>query len=132
MNKPINQDDQSQLGTPKRGNNRDSLLLKAALRFPSSGDEREVRVRNISSGGLMAEAPLRSPRGEIVEVNLRNIGWVTGKVAWIAESRFGISFDYPIDPKAMAGKEKPSFEVPHYLSKLDAAREKAPKKIRPI
>jgi hypothetical protein len=132
MNNPVNKNEQPELNTPKRGNNRDSLLVKAVLRFPQSGDEREVRVRNISSGGLMAEAPLRSPRGDSVEVNLRNIGWVTGKVAWIAESRFGIAFDYPIDPKAMAGKEKPSFEVPHYLSKIDTAQAKAAKKIRPI
>jgi hypothetical protein len=99
MNKPINADDNEAASNSKRGKNRNSLLVKAVLRFPNTKEEGEVRVRNISSGGLMAEAPLRAPRGEPVEIKLRNIGWVSGKVAWVAESRFGIAFDYPIDPK---------------------------------
>jgi hypothetical protein len=133
MNKPLNPSDNEELAPPKRGNNRDSLLVKATLRFPNSGDEGEVRVRNISSGGLMAEAPLRAPRGEPVEVKLRNVGWVSGKVAWLAESRFGIAFDYPIDPKAThhsVGTSKVNPDVPHYLAKLN--RTEAPKKLRPL
>lgn len=133
MNKPMGTMDSEEQSTAKRGNNRDSLLVKATLRFPTSGDEGEVRVRNISSGGLMAEAPLRAPRGEVVEVKLRNVGWVSGKVAWVAESRFGIAFDYPIDPKAThasVGAGGTSPDVPHYLAKLN--RVETPKKIRPI
>lgn len=132
MNKPIGTMDSEDHGTAKRGNNRDSLLAKAVLRFPTTGEEGEVRVRNISSGGLMAEAPLRAPRGEAVEVKLRNIGWVSGKVAWVAESRFGIAFDYPIDPKAThpGASNAPKMEVPHYLAKLN--RQDTPKKLRPL
>jgi PilZ domain len=116
----------------KRGQNRDSLFAKAVLRFPVTGDEREVRVRNISSGGLMAEAPLRTPRGDPIEVNLRNIGWVSGKVAWVAESRFGIAFDYPIDPKMMAMRESTGYEIPRYLAKINEAQTAAVKKLRPL
>jgi PilZ domain len=133
MTTPMNNLDNREAAAAKRGNNRDSLLVKATLRFPNSGEEGEVRVRNISSGGLMAEAPLRAPRGETVEVKLRNIGWVSGKVAWVAETRFGISFDYPIDPKAThhsVGTGGPSPDVPHYLAKLN--RTEAPKKLRPL
>ena len=83
----------------KRTKDRNSLLVKAALRFPVTGEQGDVRIRNISSGGLMAEAPVRAARGEPVEIQLKNVGWVSGKVAWIAESRFGIAFDYPIDPR---------------------------------
>jgi hypothetical protein len=116
----------------KREQNRDSLFVKAVLRFPTSGDEKEVRVRNISSGGLMAEAPLRTPRGDPIEVHLRNIGWVSGKVAWVAESRFGIAFDYPIDPKMLAVREHSGYEIPRYLAKLDTPNALQPKKLRPI
>jgi PilZ domain len=133
MNKPIDPLDNQEIGAPKRGNSRDSLLVKAVLRFPVTGEEGEVRVRNISSGGLMAEAPLRAPRGETVEVKLRNIGWISGKVAWVAESRFGIAFDYPIDPKAThhsAASSQSNPDVPHYLAKLN--RQEAPKKLRPL
>ncbi|NJM50184.1 MAG: PilZ domain-containing protein [Sphingomonadales bacterium] len=104
----------------KRGQDRDSLFLKAILRFPSTDAEGEVRIRNLSAGGLMAEAPVRVARGEKVEVNLRNIGWIGGSVAWVTEGRIGIAFDHPIDPKAA---RKPAADthahVPHYLKKLD-------------
>jgi PilZ domain len=130
MNKPINAAEDQEAGSSKRGKNRDSLLVKAVLRFPNTKEEGEVRVRNISSGGLMAEAPLRSPRGEPVEVKLRNIGWVSGKVAWIAESRFGIAFDYPIDPKATTQKAESGFEVPRYLERL--SKVDPVKKMRPL
>lgn len=128
MNQPFNPLDSD----VKRGQNRDSLFVKAMLRFPVTGDEREVRVRNISSGGLMAEAPLRTPRGDPVEVHLRNIGWVSGKVAWVAESRFGIAFDYPIDPKMMSVREGTGYEIPRYLAKLDQSGVNGAKKIRPL
>lgn len=128
MNQPFNPADMD----VKRGQNRDSLFVKAVLRFPVSGDEREVRVRNISSGGLMAEAPLRTPRGDPIEVQLRNIGWVSGKVAWVAESRFGIAFDYPIDPKMLAVRESTGYEVPRYLAKIDKPVASAPKRQRPL
>ncbi len=128
MNQPFNPADMD----VKRGQNRDSLFVKAVLRFPVSGDEREVRVRNISSGGLMAEAPLRTPRGDPIEVQLRNIGWVSGKVAWVAESRFGIAFDYPIDPKMLAVRESTGYEVPRYLAKIDKPLTSAPKRQRPL
>ncbi len=122
MNKPLEQTDMDDTSESNRSNDRNSLLLKAVLRFPSSGTENEVRIRNLSSGGLMAEAPLRASRGESAEINLKNIGWITGKVAWVAESRIGIAFDYPIDPKAArqsVGTSKVDETMPHYLRKLN-------------
>jgi hypothetical protein len=112
----------SNTGTSARGQNRNSLLVKAMLRFPASGEQSEVRVRNVSAGGLMAEAPIRAGRGEIVEVQLKNIGWVSGKVAWVAETRFGIAFDVPIDPKLThqsAGSKPADDTMPNYLRKLN-------------
>jgi hypothetical protein len=113
----------NQAGMPAREQNRNSLLVKAVYRFPTTGEQGEVRVRNISAGGLMAEAPIRAGRGEVVEVQLKNIGWISGKVAWIAESRFGIAFDLPIDPKAtqhQAGSNAHDASMPNYLRKLNA------------
>jgi hypothetical protein len=128
MNQPFSPNDMD----VKRVQNRDSLFVKAVLRFPVSGDEREVRVRNISSGGLMAEAPLRTPRGDPIEVQLRNIGWVSGKVAWVAESRFGIAFDYPIDPKMLSVRESSGYEIPRYLAKIDQQSAAAKKPLRRV
>ena len=117
MNDPLKIDNPA---SAKRGTDRDSLLLKAILRFPNAKDEREVRIRNLSAGGLMAEVPVRVSRGEPVEINLRSIGWITGHVAWVTEGRIGIAFDHPINPK---DARKPvgtiDHEMPNYLKKLN-------------
>ena len=86
-------------GQPKRNDDRDSLFLKANLHFVDGEDCGEVRIRNLSAGGLMAEAPVHAKRGDKVELELRNIGRVAGYVAWVAQGRFGVAFDHSIDPK---------------------------------
>jgi len=101
---------------PKRQLDRDSLFLKAELRFIDGDDCGEVRIRNLSAGGLMAEAPVLTKRGDNVRIELRNIGRITGYVAWVAQGRFGIAFDHPIDPKLArkpVGQSK--LELPKYL-----------------
>lgn len=128
MNDPLNIDNPA---SAKRGMDRDSLLLKAILRFPSNGDEREVRIRNLSAGGLMAEAPVRVARGETVEIHLRSIGWIGGHVAWVTEGRLGIAFDHPINPKdARKPVGTAELELPPYLKKLNSPS--APNKLRRI
>jgi len=115
-----NSSDDNDMTAVKRGMDRDSLFLKAVLRFPVAQDEREVRIRNLSAGGLMAEVPIQVSRGEAVEVNLRSIGWITGHIAWVTEGRIGIAFDHPINPK---DARKPvganESELPLYLKKLN-------------
>lgn len=78
---------------------RDSLLLLARLRFDGAAEPVDVRVRNLSAGGLMAEVATAFDRGTPVEVELRGLGWVSGKIAWCAEGRTGIAFDQLIDPR---------------------------------
>jgi PilZ domain len=82
MDQPIFKQPLNPVGAPARDADRDSLLLKAVLRFETIKEDKEVRIRNLSAGGLMAEAPLRVARGEKVEINLRNVGWISGTVAW--------------------------------------------------
>lgn len=82
-----------------RDGGRDSLLLAASLKLASMAVPVTVRVRNLSSGGLMVEFAGRAEIGDAAEVDVRGIGPVTGRVAWIAEGRMGIAFDQEIDPK---------------------------------
>lgn len=77
---------------------RDSLFLMARLRTPSLSETFSVRIRNLSPGGLMADFATPLERDTPVEIEVRGIGWVPGKVAWFAEGRTGIAFDVPIDP----------------------------------
>lgn len=81
----------------KRAAARDSLLLAAALRI--NGVEHNVRVRNLSAGGLMAEYPGQVELGQPLSIDVRGIGWVEGRVAWATDGRVGIAFSAPVDPK---------------------------------
>lgn len=80
---------------------RDSLFLLAQVRVDGQDSSARVKVRNLSAGGMMAEGDVRVLRGARVQVELRNIGWVEGSVAWKQDNRFGIAFVDEIDPKVV-------------------------------
>ena len=108
------------MSAAKRRMDRDSLFLKAVLRFPNTKVEHEVRIRNLSAGGLMAEIPTNAPRGEPVEINLRSIGWVSGHIAWATDGRVGIAFDHHINPKdARKPVSTGGLDLPLYLQRLN-------------
>lgn len=78
---------------------RDSVFLHATV-TASHGEAAGVfRIRNISSGGLMAEGPIVFVAGDELDVDLRNIGLVHGRVAWASAGKFGMMFDRAIDPR---------------------------------
>jgi hypothetical protein len=82
-----------------RSEPRDSMFLMAVMRRAAGGPDVTVKVRNLSGGGLMAESPTGFMRGDAIEVELRGIGTVTGKIAWTAGGRLGVAFDAPVDPR---------------------------------
>lgn len=81
----------------QRNDSRDSLFLAAQLQVGALPAE-QVRVRNLSAGGMMAEYPSAVEIGTSVRVELRGIGEVGGSIAWATDGRIGIAFDDPIDP----------------------------------
>lgn len=90
---------------------RESMFLGARFRVPPAPAPIEGRVRNISAGGLMAELPRDLPTGTPVEVEVRGLGWIAGRVAWAAHGRLGIAFDEPVNPqlarKPVTGRRGP-------------------------
>lgn len=78
---------------------RDSLFVLADMRLDGVDGEYRVKVRNLSAGGLMGEGPVRVARGMQVWIDVRNIGWTEGTVAWVHDTRFGVAFAEEIDPK---------------------------------
>ena len=97
--------------------NRDSLFLLAQLRVDGQDVAHRVKVRNLSAGGMMAEGDVKVMRGSLVWVELRNMGWVEGSVAWKQDNRFGIAFLTEIDPKlarAPLAGEAAEFQAPRY------------------
>lgn len=78
---------------------RDSMFLMADLAVAGGGEMTRVKVRNLSSAGMMVEADMRVQRGQQVAVELRNIGAVTGTVVWVRGGKFGVAFEEQVDPR---------------------------------
>jgi hypothetical protein len=82
----------------QRAGARDSLLLAATLWIDGTAAPAQVRVRNLSPGGLMAEYEPRVALGTPLTIEVRGIGPVKGHVAWATSGRIGIAFEVEIDP----------------------------------
>ena len=98
--------------------NRDSLFLLAQVRVDGQDSVSRVKVRNLSAGGMMAEGDSKVVRGSLVSVELRNVGWVEGSVAWKQDNRFGIAFVDEIDPTVVrapaASASGGEYEIPRF------------------
>ena len=104
------------MSAAKRSMDRDSLFFEGSSALYQQKNEHEVRIRNVSAGGLMADIPTDAPRGEPVEIKLRNIGWVSGHIAWATDGRVGIAFDHHINPKdARNPVNTGALDLPLYL-----------------
>lgn len=88
--------------------NRDSLFMLACLRLDGHDQVYRVKIRNLSSGGLMAEGDMRVVSGTPLELELRNVGWVGGTVAWVQGNRCGIAFNEEIDAKSVRAAQAPA------------------------
>ena len=101
-------------GSENRQIGRDSLFLMADLRVHGFGGEHRIKVRNLSSGGMMGEGLVRVMRGAVVDVNIRNVGWVEGTVAWVQDNRFGVAFRDEIDPMEARASVSDGEHTPRY------------------
>lgn len=80
-----------------RNGARESIFFAAKLYFVSTKETLAVRVRNISTGGMMVDCTLGGAIGDKVVADIKNVGKVKGRIAWAVPPRMGIAFDYPID-----------------------------------
>lgn len=94
---------------------RDSLFVMAEMRIDGLPGEHRVRVRNLSAGGLMAEGAPNVQRGQVAWVNVRNVGWVEGSVAWVQDNRCGIAFREEIDPLVVRAPVTGGEGTPRYV-----------------
>lgn len=98
-----------------RAADRDSLFMQADLTIAGRPERVTVRVRNLSPGGMLAEAKLAVQPGAAVEVELRNVGAVAGRVIWVGEGKFGIAFDRLVDPQAVRRQVVSGSDLPPHL-----------------
>lgn len=94
---------------------RDSLFLMADMRLDGADGDHRIKVRNLSPGGMMGEGAVRVLRGAMVAVNIRNIGWVEGSIAWVQDNRFGVAFRDEIDPKIARAQNGEGTHTPRHL-----------------
>ena len=77
-----------------RKEEREAFFLNSTLRL-ASGLYR-VNIRNLSPGGALIEPVEGAVVGEPAAIEVRNIGWVEGAVAWAADNRVGLRFKHSI------------------------------------
>ena len=111
--RPISVDEE--VAALSRGADRDSLFMQASLILPGGPDPVTVRVRNLSPGGMLVEAKVSVAQGVAVEVSLRNLEPVTGRVIWVGEGKFGLAFDRAIDPQAVRRQVVSQSDLPPHL-----------------
>lgn len=113
-----------------RGADRDSLFMQAQVIIAGSAQPISVRVRNLSAGGMLAESALSVQQGATVEVELRNVGPVPGRIVWTGEGKFGIAFDRAVNPQAVRRQVVNRSELPANLSGLGIGVSRRP--LRPL
>ena len=98
MDQPFNIKAEAALdGAALRGEPRDSIFVMAMIGRPGETPV-AAKVRDVSSGGLMADCAASFSKGEELDVQLRGVGTVSGRVAWVeAGGRIGMAFARRID-----------------------------------
>ena len=86
-------------GAELRAAARRRVLMRATMRLQGQTDEWSLTVKDLSSTGMKARAPIATLAGLRVEIGLPNIGWVPGEIVRIeGEDGIGIRFGLDIDP----------------------------------
>ena len=98
-------------------------LMRRALAV-IDGETVEVRLRNISSMGALAECPQPVAPGTKVTIDIVGVGPVVGTGRWAQSGQFGIPFDGQFDLARLAPKkEKRSADImrPWYVERREAS-----------
>ena len=83
----------------QRTSPRDRILLLGKLRVAGEAEIYAVRIRDLSASGMRAQFSGRPLGHTKVAVEIRNLGWVEGHIAWQNADMIGVRFAEPIDPE---------------------------------
>lgn len=92
---------EDQEGLHRRQDRRDSLMLMSEIHSTGGYRVGTVRIRNISSTGIMADRCPHLDVGAQMEIDLRNVGRVAGTIVWTDGDRMGMTFLSSIDPSCV-------------------------------
>lgn len=82
----------------RRSESRTDVFQLADLRVGHQSSAHRVKVRNVSSKGMMGEGPVPLESGTRLTIELPELGQVAGTVVWVQQPRFGVAFDTEVDP----------------------------------
>lgn len=82
----------------RRSVERHEIVQLADLRVGRDATPHRVKVRNLSSQGMMGEGAVPVSSGTRLTVELPEVGNVAGTVVWVQQPRFGVAFDEEVDP----------------------------------
>ena len=89
-----------------------------------NGERMELKLRNISSMGALAECDVSVAPGTEITIDIVGIGPVQGIVRWAQSRKFGIQFDSEFDLARLASKKEQKQEVtmlrPWYVDQRNA------------
>ncbi len=89
---------------PRRQSRR-TLLLETSGALKESGAEANVTIHNLSAAGLLLETDLGLGVGEVLAVDLPNVGPVGAEVVWESGHLFGCAFQQALGEAALAAAQ---------------------------
>ena len=93
---------------PKRDTKRSRLLLKATILL--DGEQRTVRIRNLSNGGAELECLAALEVGSAMDFKGRTFS-AAARVTWQAGSRLGIAFLHQLPDETVNAETGPTLRV---------------------
>lgn len=101
---------------------RESLFLFAEI-GAGDGETDRIKVRNLSTRGMMAVCEQPPLEGALAEITLPKVGSVSGRCVWSRGQRFGFAFDREIEPRLTRQQlVHEEAEVPRYARSASFAR----------
>jgi PilZ domain len=101
-----------------RDKSRASIFLGAVICFGEERTCRNVRVRNISSGGMMIDIVGPLEKGLSVVAEMKGIGEVRGRIVWSTENRAGVAFNREVNPALARNTPSAAPAAPAYAKPL--------------
>lgn len=102
----------------RRSDDRLAVILPLARLI--TGDRQDFcRIRNISAGGLMAEAMAVHHVGAPVEIELHSNHSIAGTIVWVRGGNIGVKFDENVDVRALLLEPRPRGAHPRRPPRLE-------------
>ncbi len=115
MDRAVHQSVDEEVAALSRGADRDSLFMQASLILPGQPIPWSCACAICPPAECSRRRRPRIAQGTTVEVELRNVGQVPGRVVWAGEGKFGIAFDRPVDPQAVRRQVVSESDLPPHL-----------------